>query len=80
MKQMTRAQSNSQFCLSILFYITQQSQLSWTQLVLHVILLKETIWLQPMLTNANRSDGLIQPRSQGSLLLVRDRKTRDQRF
>ena len=26
----------------------------WTQVVLHAILLKETIWLQPMLPNANR--------------------------
>ena len=33
-----------------------------------------------MLPNAKRSDDLIQPRSQGSLLLVRDRKTRDQRY
>ena len=62
----------------ILYYTAKSVKLDPT--CSHVILLKETIWLKPMLTNANRSDGLIQPRSQGSLLLVRDRKTRDQRF
>ena len=55
MKQMTRAQSVPVLFVYLILHYTRKSE---TSVVLHVILLKETILLQAMLPNANRESHL----------------------
>ena len=66
MKQMTRAQSVPVLFIYLILHYTLQS---WTSVVLHVILLKETILLQAMLPNANRESHLPRVPSLAHMIL-----------
>ena len=68
------------FIYLILYYTVKSVKLDLNCSSCQFYSKRHAIWLKSMLPNANGSDYLIQPSSEGSLLLLRDRKTRDQCF